>query len=332
MQEKSENANIYSLDWLRGIASLMVCFFHVKKYIWQTDCPNLLTRIFQEGYLGVYMFFVISGFVIPYSMHAKNYSIQKFWRFVAKRTIRIEPPYVIFVLLLFLWNIILYYWKGWGSFSLFSLKDFLLNITYLVPFFKSKWILIIFWTLAVEFQFYILTGLLYDSLMKNHFIRYALYITLLGLGILIPEKYTTVFNNYIYFLIGFQTFLFYTKQIKRSEYLLSTALSLIFIYFVELKIAVPVVAFTLLAIFFLNYKTKISDFFGKISYSLYLTHGLAGGAVAVFTVTRMLPWFRFSLAIMVSIAFAFIYFLLVEKIFLKWSKKIKYNPSENLPG
>ena len=76
---------------------------------------------------------------------------------------------------------------------------------------------------------------------------------------------------------------------------------------------------------FLNIKTKISSFFGKISYSLYLTHGLAGGAVAVFTVVRIPDHWRMILAISTSIVFAFIYYLLVEKWFLKWSKRVRYD-------
>ena len=67
---------IISLDWLRGIASLMVCFFHVKKYIWWTYNPNWITKAFEQGYLGVYIFFIVSGFVIPYSMCVKNYQLK----------------------------------------------------------------------------------------------------------------------------------------------------------------------------------------------------------------------------------------------------------------
>jgi len=317
-------APIVSLDWLRGIASLMVCVFHVKKYIWWTFNPNWITKAFEQGYLGVYIFFIVSGFVIPYSMYVKNYQLKSFWKYIAKRTVRIEPPYVLFIILLLIWNYWLFHFRGSGTEILYDVKQFILNITYLAPFFGVKWIIVIFWTLAVEFQFYILTGLTYNLLLKSAQVRYAIMITLIGIGMLIPEKYFTVLNYYVFFALGFQTFLFVVKKIDIKEYLISALVGILFICFLVLDIAAIAALFTLLGIFFFNVKTKVSDFFGKISYSLYLTHGLAGGAVGLFTIKMFTPEIRFTLAIVISIAFAYLYFLLVERVFLKISKRIKY--------
>ncbi|MBL7922696.1 MAG: acyltransferase [Bacteroidia bacterium] len=315
---------VHGLSWLRGLASLMVCFFHVKKYIWKEVNPDLFTRLCMEGYLGVYVFFVISGFVIPYSMHAKQYTVSKFFRFLAKRMLRIEPPYVIFVLILFVWTWGLYHWKGWGKPCLYDARQFLLNITYLAPFFQVKWISLIFWTLAVEFQFYILTGLSFGLMMKGRTYRYPLMLLFTALGFVIPESYLTVFNNYVYFLVGFQSFLFYTGNIKWKEYLLSLCCALVYTWFFELEMAVPFVLLTLAGIHFLNYRSWLSDFLGNISYSLYLTHGLAGGAVAIFSIGVMNATWTFVTAIAVSILVAWMYYTLVEKPFLRWSKRLKY--------
>ncbi|HOS47063.1 MAG TPA: acyltransferase [Bacteroidia bacterium] len=318
------SAPIVSLDWLRGIASLMVCIFHVKKYIWWTFNPNWITKAFEQGYLGVYIFFIVSGFVIPYSMYVKNYQLKSFWKYIAKRTVRIEPPYVIFIMILLIWNYWLFHFRGQGKEILYDAKQFILNVTYLAPFFGVKWIIVIFWTLAVEFQFYILTGLTYNLLLKKASIRYTIMLALIGIGMLIPEKYFTVLNYYVFFALGFQTFLFVIKRIEVREYLLSAAAGILFIYFYVLDTASIAALFTLLGIFYFNVKTKVSDFFGKISYSLYLTHGLVGGAVGLFTIKMFSQEIRFSLAIVISIAFAFLYYVSVEKIFLKISKRIKY--------
>ncbi|MFN8164737.1 MAG: acyltransferase [Bacteroidia bacterium] len=326
MKERTAlRSTIHSLDWLRGLASVMVCLFHVKKYVYETESPNFFLRACMEGYLGVYIFFVISGFVIPYSMFTNNYQTKNFFKYLLKRTIRIEPPYIIFIGLLFLWNLFLFHWKDWGSPYLFSFSDFTLNVTYLVPFFKKRWILVIFWTLAVEFQFYILTGLVFEWYMKNKWVRYAAIVLFILLGKIIPASYQTVFNNYAYFAIGFQAFMYFTRNISLPEFLITVVLLLTYIGCFEFIIVIPFLIITLLAIFFLNIKTKISSFFGKISYSLYLTHGLAGGAVAVFTVVRIPDHWRMILAIFTSIVFAFIYYLLVEKWFLKWSKRVRYD-------
>jgi hypothetical protein len=149
-------------------------------------------------------------------------------------------------------------------------------------------------------------------------------LALIGIGMLIPEKYFTVLNYYVFFALGFQTFLFVIKRIEVREYLLSAAAGILFIYFFVLDTASIAALFTLLGIFYFNVKTKVSDFFGKISYSLYLTHGLVGGAVGLFTIKMFSQEIRFSLAIVISIAFAFLYYVSVEKIFLKISKRIKY--------
>lgn len=315
---------IHSLDWLRGIASIMVCLFHVKKYIWGVKSVGFITDLFSYGYLGVYMFFIVSGFVIPYSMYQKKYQLKNFFKFLLKRTIRIEPPYIIFLFVLLIWNYCLFHTKGIGKEYLFGVKDFFMNALYLVPFFSGKWIIIIFWTLAVEFQFYMLTGLTYNLLLKNQIIRYLTIFLFVIIGCIIPEKFNTVFNYYIFFAVGFIAFLQYTKQIQRKEYFAFIILSIGFILYKNLQVVLPVLVFTLLAIEFLNYKTRISIFLGKISYSLYLTHGLAGGATVLLTIGKLKGDWQFIVGVCVAILFSYLYYVLIEKYFLKLSKSIRY--------
>jgi peptidoglycan/LPS O-acetylase OafA/YrhL len=270
------------------------------------------------------MFFIVSGFVIPYSMYQKKYQLKNFFKFLLKRTIRIEPPYIIFLFVLLIWNYCLFHTKGIGKEYLFGVKDFFMNALYLVPFFSGKWIIIIFWTLAVEFQFYMLTGLTYNLLLKNQIIRYLTILLFVIIGCIIPEKFNTVFNYYIFFAVGFISFLNYTKQIKRKEYILFLVFALGFIIYKELQVVIPILLFTLLAIEFLNFKTRISAFFGKISYSLYLTHGLAGGATVLLTIGKLNGDWQFIAALVIAVLFAWIYYLGIEQIFLKQSKKIHY--------
>lgn len=314
---------IHSFAWLRGIAAMMVCVFHVKKYIWSDNTPDIFTTAFTQGFLGVYVFFIVSGFVIPYSMYQNTYTIKKFLRFLYKRLIRIQPPYIIMLFVLLGWTYFIYQWKGWGKPWLFDVRGFVLNATYLVPFFKEKWIVIIFWTLAIEFQFYMLVGLVYDLLMKNKWWRYGIFVMALTLGQIIPEEYLTVFNNYIYFIIGFQLFLYQVKLIRFWELIVSLAIALLFTWFAEFPAGAISSLCTIILLYLLNIKNRVADFFGEISYSLYLSHGLACGATALFTI-GMNNWLRFTLCMIVGIAFAAIYYLSIEKVALKLSKKIKY--------
>ena len=323
--ESTYNRNhIHSLSLLRGLASLVVCFFHLKLFVWKDENPNKLVEFFGVGNNGVVMFFVISGFVIPYSMYVKQYSISKFWKFLAKRTIRIEPPYIICIFILFFWRYYTYQNVWGGEKPIFDYTQFFLNITYLAPFFHVEWINIIFWTLAIEFQFYILTGLLFDLMMKNRWYKFSVFAVILAIGFIVPDRYLTLFDNYAYFIIGFQAFLYFIKKIKLSELLLSILFCLGFIYMYKEPAAVCYAAFTVAGIFLLNYNWKYGTFLGDISYSLYLSHGLVGGSIIMFANQGVPRSLVFAFAVFNCIGAAWLYYYFVEKRFLELSKKIKY--------
>lgn len=320
--QTTSNPVIHSLNWLRGLASLLVCLFHFKLYIWKDESNNAILQFLDKGHFGVIMFFIISGFVIPYSMYVKKYEVKSFFKYLLKRSVRIEPPYIATILLCFAWG---FYCQAkiWGGEFHVDWKQFFLNITYLAPFTHTEWINIIFWTLAVEFQFYILTGLIFNLLMKNKFIRYLLFGLIIALGFVIPDSYRTVFNVYIFFVVGFQCFLFFVKEIKLPEFVFSIVLAVVFVYFFEQVAGIPYVIFTVLGVFLLNFKTKISEFFGDISYSLYLIHGLIGGTIVLFT--KDLPRsFLLGVCVFNAIVCAYIFFRLIEQPFLRLSKKLKY--------
>ena len=74
-------------DALRGIAAISVCFFHIVKYLKLE--VTYFGKIFQFGYMGVDLFFIISGFVIYMSL--KNTKcIKEFW---ISRFTRLYPTY-----------------------------------------------------------------------------------------------------------------------------------------------------------------------------------------------------------------------------------------------
>src|SRR5437667_5652566 len=87
------------VDSLRGIASLGVAWFHI------TNGGHLLNAGWLKssgafGWLGVEMFFVISGFIIPYAMFCGDYRLKRnFGTFVLKRVIRLDPPYLVAILI-----------------------------------------------------------------------------------------------------------------------------------------------------------------------------------------------------------------------------------------
>lgn len=74
------------LDGLRGVAALMVVFFHC----FETYIPQLDTQIINHGYLAVDFFFVLSGFVIGYA-YDDRWDRMTTWGFFKRRLTRLHP-------------------------------------------------------------------------------------------------------------------------------------------------------------------------------------------------------------------------------------------------
>ena len=88
----SETKRIEIIHYLRGVASLAVAWFHLTNQ-WKDG----VQVSGSYGWLGVEAFFVISGFVIPYSISVnyKTYSTSAFVSFMSRRVLRIEVPYIV---------------------------------------------------------------------------------------------------------------------------------------------------------------------------------------------------------------------------------------------
>ena len=154
---------IKGLDGLRGVAFLMVFFFHIH---WN-----------QWGWPGVQLFFVLSGFLITgilldmkESLPAKPYFI----KFYGRRILRIFPLYYFY--LLAMW--ILTAWALSSGFEPAPMqvfqKEMPFALTYVYDFYFAldryvpSYFLTHFWTLAVEEQFYLVWPLFILLTPRKH--------------------------------------------------------------------------------------------------------------------------------------------------------------------
>ena len=136
---------------LRAIAVLLVIFFHV-------DQP-ILNNIFKNGFIGVDIFLVISGFLITSIFLKDNFSVKNF---VISRIRRLYPAllFTIFLTLLFFYfvTIPIEFQNMGKSFisSIFGLSNILyfFQSGYWEPLSSSKPLLHT-WSLSLEIQFYI---------------------------------------------------------------------------------------------------------------------------------------------------------------------------------
>lgn len=78
------------LDGLRGIASIMVVFFHLM----ETYSAGPAYQIINHGYLAVDFFFVLSGFVVGYA-YDDRWNKMTVWGFFKRRLVRLHPMLVM---------------------------------------------------------------------------------------------------------------------------------------------------------------------------------------------------------------------------------------------
>ncbi|MFV5925962.1 acyltransferase family protein [Klebsiella aerogenes] len=160
------------LDSLRGVACLMVMIMHFYE---QTDLNSLsIFRYLGIGQVGVVIFFLISGFVIPFSIKDRPGQVAPF---VVSRFFRLYPAFWISLLLAFTS-------KEFISNEMVTIKTIFANITMAPGLFRQEMLYPVYWTLLVELFFYLLcilmyiVGVLYNNKTKFIFSCSCLVISL----------------------------------------------------------------------------------------------------------------------------------------------------------
>jgi peptidoglycan/LPS O-acetylase OafA/YrhL len=142
--------HIDSLDGLRGIAILLVFFFHYLP----RNSHSPLSWLASVGWSGVDLFFVLSGFLITGILYDTRRSSNFFKVFYVRRALRLFPLYFFAIgLVLFVawlhrtpmnWKAIPFYIYG---------ANIMLGVGF-APNFSPYFQCIHFWSLALEEQFY----------------------------------------------------------------------------------------------------------------------------------------------------------------------------------
>ncbi len=136
------------LDALRGIAVLSVFFRHAFSNVITPDLPpglRLLLTTFRFGWLGVDLFFVLSGFLITGILLDTRHRPDYYRNFYTRRALRILPLYLAVLVLI---RLTLHVRWSYLAFCLFFLANLVEDRGYVIynP----------LWSLAVEEQFYLL--------------------------------------------------------------------------------------------------------------------------------------------------------------------------------
>lgn len=273
---------VVTIDALRGLAAFAVCWYHITGFVKAE--PKLLWLYLsgKYGYLGVPVFFVISGFVIPYSMHRSNYQIRQFLHFLTKRAVRIEPPYIAMILITITYQFLAsrtQFHQG-GSVSV-NWAQLLAHLGYLNAFIGMPWLSESFWTLAIEFEYYLLLGVCYPMVACNNpFVGGCMLVICGLLAVLIPSgAHLPVFLPV--FLLGIAVFRCRSKCGSMKECSLFLICAGLLTAIVNGKAYALAGLGTAVTIFAVQYTNKVLSLLGRVSYSWYLIHPLVAGIVVL---------------------------------------------------
>lgn len=213
------------LDGLRGIAVLLVLWFHVWEISWLPAPLPLLQFVPETGFIGVDLFFFISGFVIVYpfakALHAGD--VMPTWgSFAYRRALKIVPSYVL--------SLAIAMAVGYAQFPSVrqAVVDIVTHLLFIHTWFADSAGSIngVLWTLAVEVEFYAVFPLLW------FFFRRAPYVTAIAMmaaallfrnyagqccmqtsAVLMLENLPSFFDTFAFGMIGAHVYVRYREHL-----------------------------------------------------------------------------------------------------------------------
>ena len=293
------NNRLLFLDSIRGIAALMVVVAHtIEMSVEYSVNAYFLGELYNSidiGRLGVVIFFLLSGFVIPMSLKKRNG--REIVNFGIKRFFRLYPVY---------WFSILFaVFIGVGvGIEIIDAKQVLMNFTMIHKFLGYESVISAYWTLHLELVFYFLCAFVfklgvhdinrYGYVFAMFFMIVAIALGMLRYyyGIKIPvvmglglscmfigayfsyllsindsHKYFKIFMLIgLFLLLLYVTHIYYYKDGWVRWYLCYVFAFLIFFLMVTLY----------------KVKNKFFVFLGDVSYSMYLLHSVVIGFVFLY--------------------------------------------------
>jgi peptidoglycan/LPS O-acetylase OafA/YrhL len=282
------------LDYLRFLAIFVVALYHysfngiVNGKVTSVSIDPFLATFTQYGYLGVELFFLISGFVIFYSI--KNKSAAKF---IVSRVLRLYPSYWCAVLFTSLITVLI----GGGEYEI-KFTQFLLNLTMAQTLLGYSHIDGVYWTLIIEMKFYFLIFCFLFFGFNRHLVKFTLlwpvfmgglvladlesvpmmgsYFCFFSAGMLFSllKERKTLFGYFslliaftlcLYYSIETTEFLSLSKGYYHSKYVITGVISLFFILFTFLITKKAE-----------NLKLPFSKVLGSLTYPMYLVHAHFG--------------------------------------------------------
>src|SRR5580704_7154931 len=174
------------LDVLRGLAALAVVFDHLSYYVLQ-HVREIVYQWFDPGNYGVFVFFIISGYIVPASLERKG-SVRTFW---VSRLFRLYPLYLLAVgIAVALYFVHFGSLRGEGADPEASFFSQLLMMSNVLG---GQNLPNVVWSLSYEMIFYLLITALFIARVHKRSSWYALgfAVAAVAIGGLLPQAYFT---------------------------------------------------------------------------------------------------------------------------------------------
>ncbi|MEQ1851326.1 MAG: acyltransferase [Chthoniobacteraceae bacterium] len=356
-------ARMAFLDGLRGIAcvSVLLCHLFVPEISAISESlkavvPAFLPALLRHGDLGVEVFFVLSGFVIAYSLRNHRINGSLAWRFAVRRSIRLDPPYLFtLVLAIGVWALVLTDSFNEVGEKFEGVPGLLANAFYLQDILRYPAVFSVAWTLCLEIQFYLAFVLLAGAAQwlgnrlpgraspdAGKASPFAALVIFMPLGLLSVAMWYlglaafTFPGTWFRFFLGVLVFWAIERRVPRlALYGFAALLLILSISTGDLRGGVAMVTAGVIFVAGVRgYLTRwlsgrLWQYLGRISYSLYLLHIVVGIPFInwIWTMapqSSALALVLFPTTIGVSVAFAHLFHAFFERPSLALSRLIHY--------
>jgi len=333
-QTKSEmdGKRLKFVDGLRGVAAVMVMLYH---QVGRTSVGALTHR----GYLGVAIFFVLSGFVITAVVGARPISAGFLGRFALRRMIRLDIPYWLNIVVA-LALMVLAARMGVPQPSI-RLAQVAAHLVYLQEILGYAEISRVYWTLCLEVQFYLALILLLwcAQIMRAQWSWFiAVFLALMGVSVLanmnwIPTPAGLMFPYWWAFALGALCYWTLTNRVsvgclvgaalvvaftaagRHGDWRLTACATTCFLFLAWRRNAMD----RWLA-------DRVSQFLGRISYSLYLCHPIIGWSAQSLALRYFNQWGALSVGIVASVVSSWLAYRYIERPSINLSHHVSLKP------
>ncbi len=201
------NERVRELDGVRGIAIFVVVAFHLLKradYFTNNEVLHFISRLSSIGWVGVDIFFVLSGFLITSILLKTKAEKNYFKNFYIRRALRIFPLYFVFIAIILI--------------LIPKLDpDFTPEVPRALPFlllYQQNWLMLfskiplttylaVTWSLAIEEQFYLIWPAVVYFTKKETLVKLSIGVILCSilarlLGVLFWDDMSAVSTFFYY--------------------------------------------------------------------------------------------------------------------------------------